>query len=414
MDRLVVEGTIVQLDGQFYGQVHIDKKTGLIEYVGPLSATPDLVVGQSLIFPGFSDVHVHAREDASGKQSYKEDFLSMSEAAIHGGVVQVVEMPNNPVAPVTDKLYREKKALTATSLIDVVLYGGIGPHTRPLRLSVPYKVFMGPSVGDLFFTSKSQLEEVIQHYKGECVSFHCEDPELLEENKGKETHELQRPRTAEIQAVDFALKLIKKYDLQGKVCHCTTKEAVEKIAQAKTQGLSVTCEVTPHNLYFDESMLTKENRPWLQVNPPLRTREDRVQLLEALRHGTIDFLATDHAPHTREEKLEGVSGFPHLDTYGAFTTWLMKEHNFTPQDIARVCSLNPGRFVNPFLPKDYKKGFGRIEEGYIASLSIINPDNPFVVSQEELKTKCAWSPFEGIEFPGRVQYTIVKGKIYEQ
>lgn len=413
MNTITIEGKIVNYDGEFYGQVAINKKTGLIESVGSPSGYADIQARDSFIFPGFIDVHVHAREDQSRTQIHKEDFRTMSEAAIHGGVVHVLDMPNNPVAPVDDAAYREKRTLVDSSLVDVTLYGGIGPSTGPLSFDVPYKVFMGPSVGDLFFTSKEQLEDALKKYEGRSVSFHCEDPEILAQNKSRDTWESQRPREAEIVAIDFAISLIKKYNLHGKVCHCSTKEGVGKIREAKKRGLSLTCEVTPHHLYFDESMVAPDTTVWFQVNPPLRRREDRMALLEALKDGTIDYLASDHAPHTRAEKLMGVSGLPHLDTYGAFATWLINEHSFSPSDIARVCSFNPGQFVKPFLTQNSGKGFGRIEEGYVGSLTIINPASPTTILPKDLKTKCGWSPFEGREFPGRVTHTIIKGKVYE-
>ena len=413
MAKLIIEGAIVNDNSEVRGQVVINTDTGLIEKVGPSSDPADIKVSHGLIFPGFGDVHVHAREDTGGTQMYKEDFRTMSEAAIHGGVVHVADMPNNPVAPVTETAYKAKKALAETSLIDVTLYGGIGPSTDPLSFDVPYKVFMGPSVGDLFFTSQDQLANVLEKYRGRSISLHCEDPKILEENKTQARFEERRPREAEIRAIDFAISLIEKYNLQGKICHCSTKEGVEKIREAKSRGLALTCEVTPHHLYFDRSMLTPANSVWLEVNPPLREQDDRAALLLALKEGTIDYLASDHAPHTRKEKIEGVSGFPHLDTYGVFATWLMKEHDFTPLDIARVCALNPGKFVNPYLAQGSGKGFGRIEEGYIGSLTIIDPASPATIVRKELKTKCGWSPFEGIEFPGRVTHTIIRGKVYE-
>src|SRR3989338_10798276 len=142
--------------------------------------------------------------------------------------------------------------------------------------------------------------------------------------------------------------MIEKYNLQGKICHCSTKEGIEKIKNAKTRKANVVAEASPHHLYYDAEMLTENNRNWMQMNPPLRSPKDRDYLIEALRDGTIDFIATDHAPHTKEEKVTGMSGTPQLDTYGSFVTWLMREHNFTPETIARVCSYNSGNFINKF------------------------------------------------------------------
>jgi dihydroorotase len=409
---LRLEGRFANHDREFDGAVEINTDTGLIEHVGPATGQSDLDLSGCIIFPGFGDIHIHAREDASGLQTYKEDFTTMAAAAIHGGVVQVADMPNNPIAPVDDATYAAKERLTTHSPVHITLYAGIGPKTQPLHRHVPYKAFMGPSVGDLFFSSQQQLEGVIASYRGQCVSFHCEDPVILEANKSQPLHELKRPPSAEITATEFALYLIEKYELVGKLCHYSTGEGLKMIVAAKARGIKVTCEVTPHHLFFDTTMLTPENRQGLQMNPPLRSREDRLALIEALRNGVIDYVATDHAPHTLEEKTEGASGVPHLDTLGAFATWLMAEHNYSPTDIARVFAHNPGAFVREFLPKDFGKGYGTIESGYVGSLTIIDTNKPYAVTRESVKTKCGWSPFEGYTLPGSVRSTIIKGRIY--
>ncbi len=413
MSTLILEGKFANHDREFDGRVEVNRETGLIGRVGRAQGSSDIDTAGCLIFPGFGDIHVHAREDAGGTQSYKETFRTASEAAVHGGVTFFAEMPNNPVAPVTDERYWEKEKLTKQSLVPVVLYGGIGPKTKPLSFPVPYKVFMGPSVGDLFFTSQEELESVIKSYRGQNVSFHCEDPVTLKAHEHEPTHELRRPPETETIAVDFALTLIHKYDLKGKICHASTLSAVRKIIEAKKRGVPVTIEIAPHHLYFDAASVSDEKRRWLQVNPALRTNPaERKELIALLRTGDIDYLATDHAPHTREEKLKGTSGMPHLDTYGPFATWLMREHKFTPSEVARVSAFNPGNFVNPYLPPKYGKGFCVIEEGYYGSFTIINLNCPTIVRADELKTKCGWSPFEGVRFPGSVTHTIVGGKVY--
>jgi dihydroorotase len=409
---LRVEGTIANHNGIFEGAILIDKSTGLIAAVEACKGASDLDTSGCLIFPGFGDLHIHAREDADGSQSYKEDFRTVSAASVQGGVTHVADMPNNPVAPVDDARYVAKERLTAKSAVHVTLYAGIGPETSPLTRHVPYKAFMGPSVGDLFFASQQQLEEVIAKYRGSNVSFHCEDPEILQAHKGAGTHEGRRPAIAEVAATEFALYLIEKYELQGKLCHYSTGEGLKRIAAAKARGVRVTAEVTPHHLYFDDAMLTDENRLWLQMNPPLRSPADRLAMMEALRSGLIDYIATDHAPHTIAEKMQGISGVPLLDTYGAFATWLMAEHGFTPQEIARVCAFHPGRFVKEFLPAGFGEGYGVVAPGYVGSLSILDTKTPWTVLREEMKTKCAWSPFEGVTFPGRVRYTVLQGKVH--
>lgn len=419
---MIVEGRLINFDSEDYAQVEINQGTGLIERMGRSLGTPDLRLEHELVFPGFCDIHVHAREDVTGRHSYKETFRTASEAAINGGVVHIADMPNNPVAPVDDESYKAKLELTKSSLVDVTLYAGIGPCTAPLAFDVPYKLFMCQSVSDLFFASNEELERAVRRYAGRSVSFHCEDPAVLKACRYKPTHESRRPGKAEVSAIAFALELIAKYSLSGKVCHCSTRDGLEKILQAKQGGVDVACEVAPHHLYFDEGMLS-EDSSWLQVNPPLRTADDRAALIEGLKSGSIEYLATDHAPHTRSEKERLVSGVPHLDTFGPFVTWLMRAHSFTPRDIARVCSYNPGVFLNRF--SDEK--FGRIEVGYVGSLTVVDMSSPVRISRSKLRTMCGWSPFEafdaggrfvysfpfgGITFPGSVKHAIVRGKVY--
>jgi len=415
---LSIEGITVNMEGQKRRRIEIDEASGLIIKVSEPTGKADVVLKDELIFPGFVDLHVHARECADHSWDYKEDFVTAGEAAINGGVVAFADMPNNPMPPTDDESYEAKNNLAKKSGVEVLLYAGIGANTKPLSQKVPYKVFMGPSIGDLFFKSKKEFEEKIKSYSGQNVSFHCEDPEILEENKNKPTHEERRPKETEISAIDFALSMIEKYSLRGKICHGSTSEGLEKIIAAKKRGVNVTVEIAPHHLYFDQSVINKENQKWLQVNPPLRGGEDKAYLIEALRDGRIDFLATDHAPHTIQEKEKGMSGMPHLDTFGPFITWLVKEHNFTPQDIARVCSYNPGNFFNQFALNKPASAlapagkYGKIEEGYAGSLTIIDMNKPITITKEKLKTKCNWSPFEEITFPGSVTMTVIKGKIY--
>jgi dihydroorotase len=317
-------------------------------------------------------------------------------------------MPNNPAAPIDDASYRRKQEHLRSRRvpIHVTLYAGIGPGTRPISFPVPYKVYMGHSVGDLFFTTLEELDATLAGYRGCDVSFHCEDPVLLEAHKHAATHEQRRPAECEVSATRFALQMIEKYGLAGKLCHYSVGEGLPLIREARKRGLNVTCEVTPHHLYFDAGDITDANRGLMQMNPPLRENADRLAMLAALRDGTLDYLATDHAPHTLDEKARGISGQPHLDTYGAFVTWLILKQNFRPQQVAAFCSENPGRFVNPYTAP---KKFGRIEPGCVASLTVLNLARPVTIRREELFTKCGWSPFEGVTFPGSVEAVFLDG-----
>lgn len=407
MKTLIVEGRLADIDGVRHGQVRIED--GTIVAVGPNLGAPDHVFGEAcLIFAGMGDVHIHARQDVTGRENFKETFATASAAALHGGVVHVADMPNNPVAPVDDASYAAKERLVASERLPVTftLYAGIGPGTRPLNRIVPYKAYMGPSVGELFFRSLEELDEALAFYRGRAVSFHCEDPVLLERHRSAATHEARRPPDCELSATRFALAMVEKYGLTGKLCHYSVGHGLPLIRDAKARGLAVTAEVTPHHVYFDTEMLNDKNRPWMQMNPPLRSPADRVALLEALRDGTADYLATDHAPHTVAEKERGVSGQPHLDTYGPFVTWLMTEQGFTPERVAAICSANPGAFVSGFRGEK----FGRLIPGFVGSMTVLDLARPTIVRCEDLQTRCGWSPFEGMTFPGSVAAVFVRGQ----
>ncbi|MAG93887.1 MAG: amidohydrolase [Planctomycetaceae bacterium] len=405
---MIIAGRIVSTEDVRPGQIRIQDET--IAEVGVDLGAPDVEFpDECLIFAGMGDIHIHARDDVSLSQTYKEDFSTAAAAAVNGGVVQVADMPNNPAAPIDDASYDAKLAHLASRNvpIQVTLYAGIGPGTQPLARSVPYKAYMGPSVGDLFFTSLNQLDGALAAYRGCSVSFHCEDPELLDDAADAPRHEQRRPPQCEVSATRFALQMIEKYELQGKLCHYSVGEGLPLIRAARKRGLPVTCEVTPHHLYYDDSDITDENRGFMQMNPPLRKTDDRLAMLEALRDGTVDYLATDHAPHTIDENLAGTSGQPHLDTYGEFVTWLLAEQRFSPQQVAAFCSKNPGDFVNPYTAP---RKFGRIERGYTASLTVLNMARPTTIRREDLKTKCGWSPFEGVTFPGSIEAVYVSGR----
>jgi dihydroorotase len=406
MQTIIIEGQLADIEGVRHGQIAIEN--GVITAVGAGLGTPTHVFGPScLIFAGMGDIHIHAREDVTGKETHKETFACASAAALHGGVLHVADMPNNPAAPIDDATYAIKEALLRKQNLPVVftLYAGIGPGTRPLQRAVPYKAYMGPSVGELYFTSLEQLETTLANYAGQAVSFHCEDPVLLEQHQGAATHEARRPPECELSATRFALAMIEKYRLVGKLCHYSVGEGLPLIRAAKAKGVPVTAEVTPHHLFFDTAQITPANRSWMQMNPPLRSPSDRRAMLEALRDGTADYLATDHAPHTLAEKERGVSGQPHLDTYGPFVTWMLVEQGFKPERIAAICSANPGTFVNPY----QKEKWGRLQPGYIGSLTVLDLQTPTTIRREELKTKCGWSPFEGVTFPGGVAAVFVRG-----
>ena len=406
--RSVVEGFTIRNDNKVPCRIEIDLESGIIQHLGEPRGEGHLILDENhLILPGCIDFHVHAREDCSGRDNYKETFQSAGEAAIHGGVVAIVDMPNNPDAPVDDESYQRKRELTRSAAVDVLLYAGIGPGTRPLSFPVPYKAYMGPSIGQLFFEDDETLREALAHYRGQWVSFHAESPEILRRNQDKATHWERRPPEAEIEAVDLAIRLSVEFGIHPHICHLSTAGGMEIIRETRRRGFSVTCEVTPQHLFFDlDSLESYPRSKFLQCNPPIRSRKDRETLLEAFASGEINFLATDHAPHSLEENEKGISGIPHLDTYGPFLFWL-REQDVSWDTIIRATSEAPGRAAGKFLSDRH----GRIEKGYVGSLTILS-ESPKTVRRQTLRTGAGWSPFEGQTFGGSVTHTVVRGKVF--
>lgn len=410
-------------------RILFDEMTGLILAVesnpGPSSKNDDFVFNdETLLFSGMGDIHIHAREDYSKAQTYKEDFNSAKCAAINGGVVHVGDMPNNNIPPIDDFSYQQKLELALKTNYPYLLYAGVGMKTAPLSYRVPYKVFMGPSIGELFFESTDDLTWALEKYKGLDVSFHCEDPGVLLKNKMAHNHFERRPKDAEILATHTALALIEKYSLKGKLCHYSTNEGLDLILKKRACGLEVKIEVSPHHLFFSEEEILKTRKEaahLFQMNPPIRQNVDRERLLEAIHKREIDFLATDHAPHSLEEKEKGTSGMPGLDTYALFVTWLLKNEQVDPKTIALIASENPGAFFNQFLPslsnqfsfyKQFGLGMGQIAPGYSASFTLLNLHRSEIFTPEKQQSKAQWSPFYGVRFPGCLQALFINGKKY--
>lgn len=412
-ERFVVEGAFVShaaggKDSTVRQRVEIDLGSGLIASVGKPEGNADLRLGDDhIIFPGFIDVHVHAREDASSTQSYKETFRSAGEAAIHGGVTAFADMPNNPLPPVDDASYLAKRKLLKSCPVDVLLYAGIGPRTKPLTFRVPYKAYMGPSVGDLYFESSGALRDALTRYRGQAVSFHAESPELLFQSRDAATHSARRPAAAEARAVEDAIQFSEALQIDPHICHLSTAEGLDLVRAARRRGTRVTCEVTPHHLFYDQDNASSFSQPsFLQCNPPLRSRLDRIALLDAFRAGEIDYLATDHAPHSLEENEAGISGVPHLDTFGGFVFWLLEE-GVSLEGIRLAAAERPGRFFTRYLPQPY----GKVEKGFVGSLTVLTRERA-TVRRGSMRTKAGWSPFEGVTFAGHVSHTIVRGQVH--
>jgi dihydroorotase len=400
-------------------RISIDLESGLILHVeeNAQASTKDNYSynDDCLIFSAMGDIHIHAREDQSKKHIYKEDFQSACMAAFNGGVAHVGDMPNNPIPPIDDESYCQKVLLSKNIPLSFLMYAGVGPKTSPLSFKVPYKAFMGPSIGELFFDSKESLELAIAKYKHQNISFHCEDPDVLKKNADKTNHFERRPIEAENLATEFALQLIAKYQLDGKLCHYSSGVGLDLIIKAKEKGVKVKAEVTPQHLFFSKEKILhdyKNEEILFQMNPPIRSEEDRERLIWGLKNGHIDYLATDHAPHSKNEKEKGISGMIGLDTYALTVSDLINKENVDPKIIAKVSSKNPGDFFNQFLPdfknvfSHYEKlgnGFGHIEKNYVGSFTVINLKKAKLFTSKDIKSKASWSPFINYHFSGSLE-----------
>jgi dihydroorotase len=463
---VVYQGIIANHDKEpFIGNIEIDDSTGLIKKVSQEpSKKVDYEFGSSsIIFPGMGDIHIHAREDDTGRQNYKEDYTTASDAALNGGVVFAAAMPNtpNPLTTIDSFDWHRKRIKQINHQVSMLNYVGIGKGTRPIdKPGVhPYKAFFGKSVGTLTFYDEHDLHKALRFYQGHNISFHVEYEPFVEASKDGNTHSERRPIGAVNHGLKLLLPMIENYGIEAKLCHWSTGGgSLEMIKEhrERSQKMSLpytTIEVSPLHLIFDTSDTDKDPGLWMkiQMNPAIQGEKHKKALIEGLRDGTIDYIATDHAPHTLEEKyaafakfkddFEGksnkeiaelmllldhnlyvktccennTSGAPWLDTYATVAAWLMRTQNFSTRDIARVTSYNPGRFANQFLKsqyphQDFGKGFGKIEEGYVGSLTVIDIKKSVHVTKDTLKTKVGWSPLEGRRYVGGLECVVIRGK----
>lgn len=424
---LMIEGKVVTTASINEVQIGIDD--GLITEIKKqgLRGERKIEARHCLIFPGFIDLHAHLREDESQDWSYKEDFRSGAAAAIHGGVTTVVDMPNTPLPGINAARIRKKKELAykkAKGVIDFFFQGAVTESGTAINTTgiadmqdevVAYKMYLAETQG--LSMRVEQLPEAIGAVAATSrpLVIHCEDQNILDERKAalkgcgadgasNELHSELRPEEAELSAVKHVLATSSAYpDIKLNIAHVSVYESLAIIKRHK----NVFCEVTPHHLFFNKTAVTSKTA-FLKTNPPLRTEENRRLLLAAFKGGRIDFLVTDHAPHTKYEKaldiLEAPAGVPNLDTYGNFVAWLIVRCDVHPLLISRVCAYNPATFLG-------LDDRGSIEVGKKANFSILDLHARVKISSALLYTKCGWSPFEGYEFPGAVKHTIFNGAV---
>lgn len=400
--ELVLEGRIVDLDKIYESRIGIDN--GTITEIDPQAKGKEIFhLEKELIFPGFIDTHGHARIPGG---EHKEDFPHFSRAALNGGVTTALCMLNtDPPGTTPEVLQYVRRKASRESQIDIkffalIVYGNpvdvkkrASKESRvdyenlfdlePLaQYSIGYKAYLTGSTGG-YLLPITHLQIALNKvcYVQKPITFHYVGRDLEEE-------------------VLCQLQIFDRVN----IAHVATAENLKVIEEYKERGYTLVCELTPHHALLTNKA-EKKLGSYAKMVPPLQTEEDRLALIDGLKRGSIDFLATDHAPHTREEKesSEPPSGVPGLDTYGNTVALLIKEYGISPQTMMRATSYNAAQFFG-------LKDVGRIEVGKKANITVLDLEHPETIDSINLYTKCGWSPFEGWTFPGRVVRTIYHGK----
>ena len=368
----------------------------------------DIDFSRCVVFPGFCDVHVHFREPGF---FYKETIASGSKASARGGYTAVCTMPNlNPVPDSVEHLKIQKDIIEDSACIHVYPYGSITVGQKGEELSD----LDGMALDVIAFSDDGrgvQSDEMMRAAMKKAKALdkpivaHCEVNELL---RGGYIHDGvyakehgHRGICSESEWAQIArdIELVKEIGVKYHVCHISTKESVDIIRKAKAEGVDITCETGPHYLVMDDSMLQEDGR--FKMNPPLRGKEDRDALIEGIIDGTIDMIATDHAPHSAEEKSKGLenSAFGVVGIETAFPimyTYLVKTGIITMERLVELMVINP------------RKRFG-IELG--CDYSIWDIDEEYMVDPEEFVSLGKATPFEGWKVNGRCLVTVCDGKI---
>ncbi|OIO54368.1 hypothetical protein AUJ46_03460 [Candidatus Peregrinibacteria bacterium CG1_02_54_53] len=431
---LIHGGTIVRPTGDERADLLIDEGTIRevnVRTTGPrklLAADQTIEANGQLLFPGFIDAHVHFREPGMEQKGTME---SESQSAVAGGVTVVCDMPNTNPPTVSIAALKEKVRIAESIFAcDIRFFFGVTQREHlqelqrlcsdvslaPLRARCcGVKLYLDHSTGN-----QKVDQDIVHDIFHTCAELqlpivaHCEDPVLnaraakLNARDDIATHSVIRAPESEQRAITTAVEIAKETGAHLHVAHLSTKRGVELIAQAKSDGLSVTCEVAPHHLFLSTEDY-EELGSFAKMNPPLRTPDHCEALWHGIENGTIDCVASDHAPHTLEEKqvspsLKAPSGVPGVETMipllltVAAGRWPHPQHRaFAPKllytDIRRLCFDNPNRI--------FSLGLNMIEQGSPANLVLVNPEEEWELQGSHLHSKCGWTPYEGWKVTGK-------------
>ncbi len=360
------------------------------------------------VFPGFCDVHVHFREPGF---SYKETIATGSLASARGGYTAVCTMPNlNPVPDSVENLQQQLTLIEHSACIHVYPYGAItvgekGEELADLEGMAPNVI--GFSDDGKGVQSDEMMRSAMLRAKtlGKMIVAHCEVNDLL---RGGYIHDGEYAKAhghrgicseSEWGQIARDLELVKEIGVKYHVCHISTKESVEIIRKAKAEGVDVTCETGPHYLVMDDSMLQEEGR--FKMNPPIRSKEDRDALIEGILDGTIDMIATDHAPHSAEEKSKGLekSAFGIVGIETAFPimyTHFVKTGIMTMEHLMKLLVVNPRERFGIPMGKDF---------------SIWDLNAEYEIDPEEFLSMGKATPLAGWTVFGKCMATVCDGKI---
>jgi dihydroorotase len=390
---LVIKGGKAFVKGEFIqGDILIED--GIIkEIASGLKGEETINADGLLVLPGLIDSHVHLREPGG---ETKEDFRTGTQAAVAGGFTTVIDMPNNSIPTTTKDRLEEKRALAAEkALCDVFFHFGTTDSNfdevikaDPLSL----KVYMGHTTGELMLKEEGSLE---RHFS----NFDADKPIVVHASHHSKNEEENLEKTYKNE--EFAIKIAEKYNQKIYLAHVSAAHEVDVFGKYQR----ATFETAPHYLFLN-SQDAERLGDFGTVYPPLRSEETRKGLWGVLEH--IDCIATDHAPHTKEDKKAGAHGFPGLETS---LSLMLDAYHRNLLDLGWIIERMSSRPADIF----NLKGKGRINQGYQADITLVDLKKEWTVKEEELFTKCRWSPFEGRKLKGKVHSVIYKGKkIFEE
>lgn len=368
------------------------------------------------LIPGFVDVHVHLRQPGF---SYKETIKTGAKSAAKGGYTTVCAMPNvEPVPDSVENIKLQTDLIEKDACIKVYPYASITKGRKGGGELVDFGSLKNTAVAFSDDGTGVQDEQTMKNAMLECkkidkiICAHCEVNDLLH---GGYIHDGEYCRlhnhkgicsASEYKQIERDCALAKETGCQYHVCHISTKESVEIIRNAKKDGVNVTCETGPHYLTMCDMDLQEDGR--FKMNPPIRSQEDRLALLEGVLDGTIDVIATDHAPHSADEKAKGLAksamGVVGLETaFAVLYTKLVKTGILPLEKLINMMSVRPREIF----------GFdsGKIEEGQVADLALLDLDTKWTVNPDDFETMGRATPFEGWELQGKNILTICEGEI---